>query len=66
MTHLTKCDLLRILSWIFITSVVVQGLYSGLKFGCWAGLVTAALGCLVGLGYARFKSNQCTKQSSTV
>jgi hypothetical protein len=62
MRVLNKCDLLRILSWVFITSVAVQGLYSGLKFDCWWGLAAAGLGCIIGFGYARYKSNWCVKQ----
>lgn len=55
MRLINKCQLLKILSWLFFSSVILQSLYSGLKFGCWWGLSTAILGIIVGFLYVRFK-----------
>lgn len=48
-------NLLKTVCWIFIFYVLLQSIYSGLKFGCWGGLTTLIIGFIVGVIYARFK-----------
>ena len=55
MSAFSKCDLLKILSWVFVASVLIQSLYTGLKYGCWWGLVVVSIGVTTGLIYARFR-----------
>lgn len=56
---INKCELLKFFSWLFFSSVILQGLYSGFKFGCWWGLFTAALGTIIGFLYGKIKRNKC-------
>ena len=51
-------NLLKIACWIFILYVLLQAIYSGLKFGCWGGLITLVIGFIGGVIYARIKKHK--------
>jgi len=60
MTLVSKCNFLKIISWVFFSAVIIQSLYVGIKFNCWLGLVAAIVGFSGGFSYARFRKNKCS------
>lgn len=55
-----KCDLFKVLAWLFFGTVLVQSLYAGIRFGCWMGFVTLIAGFAGGFSYAFYKRrNKC-------
>jgi uncharacterized membrane protein (DUF485 family) len=56
-----KCATFKTLAWLFFGSVLVQALYSGIKFGCWLGLAILIMGFVCGTIYSKFRKNTCSK-----
>lgn len=55
------CKLWKSLAWMFFLLVTAESLYSGVKYGCWLGLLACAAGFIGGVVYGKFKKGSCSK-----
>lgn len=56
---MSRCKIWKSLAWMFFGLVIAESLYTGVKFGCWSGLMACAAGFVGGLVYGRFRKNTC-------
>lgn len=54
---MNQCKSYKSLAWLFFGLVMIESLYTGLRFGCWLGFIACLMGFMGGMLYGRLKRN---------